>query len=181
MTKERIKIGKWKVVFKGIFNTIKQAQAKYPDGRIKIWERHFRISSVIVLAFNEKKEFLLTREYRNRSKKYEWWVVTGRIDNKKLTPKQHAQKELREEVGFSAEKLSKFMVWQVGGWDIHVYLATDLKFNPLKNNEYEDIKVYFLPISKVYQMCLDGKIKNSHIMASVILLYQQIKKDKIKI
>lgn len=158
MSKERIKIGKWKTVFQGFFNTIKQARAKYPDGRIKIWERNFRIPTVIVLAFNESGKFLLTREYKDNHQQYEWRVPGGRADDPRLTPKQHAQKELREETGFSAKKLKKFLIWKTGGWDIYVYLATGLKRAPLLSDENEDIRTYFLPISKVYRMCLDNKI-----------------------
>jgi ADP-ribose pyrophosphatase len=181
MAKQRIKIGQWKTVYKGIFTTIKQAKAIYPDGQTKIWERDFRISTVIVLAFDEKGKFLLTREYRTRSQKYEWRVVAGRIDDSRLTPKQNAQKELREEAGFSAGRLKKIMVWQIDGRNTYVYLATNLKSNPLTNDECEDITVYFLSFSKVYQMCLDNKIKNAHIAMSIILLYQKIKNGEIKI
>jgi ADP-ribose pyrophosphatase len=181
MAKQRIKIGKWKTVFKGFFHTIKQAPAKYPDGRVKIWERSFRIPTVAILAFNKDGKFLLIREFQDDNQKYEWRVPAGRVEYSNLTIKQHAQKELREETGFSGGKLKKFMTWHSGGWDLHVFWATDLKNNPLANDEYEDIRVYFLPLSKVYQMCLKGKINNAHIIASIILLYDQIKKGKIKI
>jgi len=133
------------------------------------------------LAFNKSGKFLLIREYKNNRQKYEWRVPGGRVDYPRLTVKQHAQKELREETGFSAGRLKKFLIWRTSGWDDHVYLATDLKIDPLVNDEYENIRTYFLPFSKVYQMCLDNKIKSSHIMSSIILLYQHIKKGKIKI
>ena len=181
MAKQRIKIGKWKTVFKGFFHTIKQAPAKYPDGPVKIWERSFRIPTVAILAFNKAGKFLLIREFQNDYQKYEWCVPGGRVDHPGLTIKQHAQRELKEETGFSAGKLRRLMVWKTGGWDFHVFLATELKNNTLANDEYEDIRVFFLPFSKIYQMCLNGKIKNAHIIASIILLYHQIKKGKIKI
>lgn len=181
MSKPRIKLGQWKTVFKGIFTTVKQAKARYPDGHKKIWEKSSRPPSVAVLAFNQKKEILITREYRGKNKKYEWRVVAGIVDDPRLTLKQHAQKELREEAGFSAGKLKKFIVWHAGGWDLHVFLASDLKDKPLVNDEFEDITLYFMPIYKAYQMCLEHKIKNAHIVASIMLLYHQLKSGKIKI
>lgn len=176
MSKKRIKVGKWKTVFQGQFCTIKQAKAKYPNGETKIWEQGFRIPTVMILAFDNRGRFLLTREYRDKRKRYEWRVPGGRAEDPHLTIKEQAQKELREETGFAAGRLKNFLIWKSSGWNIYVYLATNLKKSSLFCNEAEDITVYFLPFKMVYQMCLEGKIKSAHIAMSIILLYQKNKK-----
>jgi|GEM_PF-2057190 len=55
MTKKRVKVGKYKTVFKGAIFKIKQAKAIFPSGKIKIFEQASRLPTVTVLAIDAKR------------------------------------------------------------------------------------------------------------------------------
>lgn len=178
MPKKRIKIGKYKTVFRGIIFTIKQAEVVFPSGQVKIFEQAVRPPSITILAIDTKENLLMTREYRPKYKKYLWRLPAGRVD-KGESPLRAAQRELREEAGFKAKKMKLFHFTDMGqslDWKRYTYLATGLTPAPLKGDEDEDITVVPTPIPKAFKMVLNGKIKNESMSYLILKLYNSQKK-----
>ncbi|MEI7961650.1 MAG: NUDIX hydrolase [archaeon] len=164
---KRVKVGKYKTVFEGELFTIKQAKAVFPDGKTKTFECAYREPSVTILAIDNKKRLLLNREYRIHLKKYIWRLPAGRVD-KGETPKRAARRELIEETGFDAKKITLFHKTKPmqSFHRIHyIYLATNLIPKKLDAGEFEDITTFSTPLSKVYKM-----VKNKEIDEGTIYL-----------
>ena len=179
MPKKRVKLGKYKTVFKGILFSIKQAKAEWPSGKKGVFEIIERPPSVIVLAIDSKKRLLLTREFRRKHGKIMWFLAAGRMDKKGESAKQAAQRELQEETGFKAKKLKFFHKSVVGNsikWEIFSFIATGLEKAALQGDEDEDIKVVPTPISKAFRMVLEGKVEDEKIAFLIIKLYTNRKK-----
>ena len=173
MAKKRIKVGKYKTVFRGITFEIKRARAISPSGKIKILEQATRPPLVTILALDEKGRLLLNLEYRLKYKKYLWRLPAGRVD-KEEDPLKAAQRELREETGFRAKKIKLFHTSESGqslNWEKYAYLATGLTPDPLEGDEDEDIKVVPTSIDKAFKMAIGGEIKNEEMAYLVIRLY----------
>lgn len=173
MSIKRIKIGKYKTVFRGIIFEIKQAKAIFPSGQVKIFEQAVRPPSVTILAIDKKGKLLLTREYRSKYKRYLWRLPAGRVDRKENQLKA-AQRELREETGFRASKMKLFHLTDMGqslDWKRYTYLATGLTSAPLKGDEDEDITVVPTSILKAFKMVLEGKIENEAMSYLILKLY----------
>lgn len=173
VNKKRIKLEKYKSVFKGVIFEIKQAKAIFPSGQVKTFEMAIRPPSVTILAIDDQGRLLLTREYRSKYKTYLWRLPAGRMDKEK-DPKIAAQRELREETGFRAKKLKLFHYAEMGqslDWKRYTFLATGLIPAPLPGDEDEDIIVVPTSIKKAFRMVLDGKIKNETMCYLILKLY----------
>lgn len=180
MSKKRVRIGKYKKVFKGITFEIQQAKAVLPNGQIKIFEKAVRPPTVTILAIDDRGRLLLIREYRTKHKRYLWRLPSGRVDKEK-SPIKASQRELREETGFKAKKLKLFHLsdtWQSLDWKRYSYLATGLIAAPLEGDEDEDIIVAPTSISKAYKMVKDGEIENENMAYLIWKLYKFRKKIK---
>lgn len=62
--------------------------------------------AVIVAAMTDRDEFVLIREYACGTERYELGLPKGRIDAGE-TPVEAANRELREEAGFAARRLTR--------------------------------------------------------------------------
>ncbi|MDP2666636.1 MAG: NUDIX hydrolase [Candidatus Diapherotrites archaeon] len=174
----RVKVGKYKSVFKGKFFRVEQASAVFPSGKKTIFERAVRPPSVVVFAFDKQKRVLITREYRQKTSEYDWRVPGGRVD-KERNIHIAAQRELREETGYRAKKMKLFIEKDRLGileWKLAAFLATDLEYDPLEKDEDEDISVHPKSLLTAYRMVLSGKIKNDFIATGILKLYRERKK-----
>lgn len=171
--KKRVKVGKYKTVFKGVIYEIKQAKAVFPSGVVKTFEQAVRPPSVSILAIDDKGRLLLTREYRVKYKRYLWRLPAGRVD-KGEPPIKAAQRELREEAGVKAKKLKLFHVTDMGQsleWKRYTYLATGLSTDPLTGDEDEDITVVPVTLSKAMQLVKSRQIENEAMAYLIFKLY----------
>ncbi|HLD31743.1 MAG TPA: NUDIX hydrolase [Patescibacteria group bacterium] len=170
----KIKLGKIKTVFKGTVFEIKQRPVIYPDGSPGLYEYCQRPASVTILAFNDQDELLMLREYRHNYGRKVWFLPCGRVDKKGETPRSAAQRELREEGGYRAKKLRllthKKSPSNVMIWDVFVYLASGLVFDPLPLDRGEIIETKFVPFSQAVAMAKDGRIENEYIAYHIIRL-----------
>ncbi len=160
MRKRRIKIGKFRTVFRGKLSKVLHAAAILPNGKKTVFERIVRPGSVGIFAIDHKGRLLLTREYRYRQKKYVWGVPGGRVDEGE-SPKAAAQRELREEAGIKARRLSLFSMKdtsQTIEWKQYFYVATGLIDAPLPSDDGEDIRIVPVPLRKAARMAIQGKI-----------------------
>ena len=179
----RIKFGKKKTVFKGkIFNILHQ-DIVLPSGKKGVFEYCERFPSVSVLAFNDKDELLLIKEYRHGYKKNVWFLPGGRMDKPGDTPKKAILREMREEAGYRAKKLKLLFTKAPSNtliWDIFVFVAKDLVYDPLPNEEGEDSHAVFVPFEEAAQMALDGTIDNEFISYDIIRLDYMLKHGEFK-
>ncbi|MBU1092201.1 NUDIX hydrolase [Patescibacteria group bacterium] len=176
--KKRVKIGKYKTVFKGQFFTIEQAPAVFPGGRKGIYERAHRTPSVTILAINDKKQLLLIREYRPTQKRYAWLLPGGRMDKPDENATTAAKRELREETKLQAKQIKLFYTTGKGhslDWQQYFFIATSLKpdQHPLNGDEDEDISLEFTPLKQAYKMALDGEIYHDSLAYAIIKLYAE--------
>lgn len=180
---KKLKFGKLKTVFRGKIFTIKQQPVVLPNGEHTKFEYCARCPSVSVLAFNNKNELLLIKEYRVGYKKNTWFLPGGRADSCTDAPKQAALRELREETGFGAKTIKlvhKKTPSNTLKWDIFIYAAKNLYHSPLPQDPGESISIHFMPLVKAVKMALDGTIENEFIAYNIIRFNEMLKNGEFK-
>lgn len=175
---KKIKRGPLLTTYKGRIFTITEQDVELPNGEKTVFEYCERPASVSIVAFNEKGELLLIREWRDGYGKHVWFLPSGRVDHPGDTPKKAAIRELREETGYRPKRI-KLLHKRTAGptlhWNIYIYVAKDLVIDPLPCDSGERIVPHFVPFKKAVQMALDGTIENEYIAYTIIRLNYMIK------
>ncbi len=140
-SEELAHVGKWKIIRESV---------TLPDGRIKTTDRAYRCNASHILAFPAPGKILLLREYRPYYKDWIWMIPSGHVD-KEGDPLEAAQRELREETGFRANRLVHYCDSNTSENIVitnHYYLAEDLVHDPLEQDADEMIEVHELSLSE---------------------------------
>ncbi len=175
----RAKIGKFKTVFKGEVYEIKQANAVLPSGKKTKYEMMLRGPSVMILPIDSKGRLLLIREYRYRTGGYVYALPAGRAKKNESGAKA-AQRELQEETGFRAKKLTLLHEAKGGQswvWKRYAYIAEGLELKPLKGDEDEDITVMPVSLGTAFNMVKQNKIWNENMAYMIARLFWSTRKS----
>ncbi len=128
--------------------------------------------SSMVIPINSENKILLTKQYRylNNTESYEF--PCGGVEEG-LSSQENALKELREESGFSCNKLVKIGYFApysgVADEICDVYIAKDLYYSPLNADDTEDFEVEFFTIAEIEKMIEDNIIWDGMSLAAWIL------------
>jgi ADP-ribose pyrophosphatase len=131
--------------------------ASLPDGRSKTIVQADHFPTCHILALPTPKTVLLLREYRAFDGTWVWMLPSGKIDKEK-DPHIAAERELREETGFRAGKMSHFCTMRISETYIpesHFFIATDLVKDPLPQDDDEMIEVHELPLLEALKRAQD--------------------------
>ena len=149
---------------------ILKEDASLPDGRRTTWVRIHRCEAVNVLPFKDPETILLLREYRPFWAEWCWMIPSGKVD-KETDLIEAAQRELREESGYRAEKLEPWFTTTHSeslAYSNHVFIARDLKRDPLDQDHDELIEVHEVPIRQAIEDVSKNHYK--HTMTAYTLL-----------
>ena len=170
---KKAELGDWNVVFKGKTFTVEQRKGVFEDGVEKIFERVKRNPTVEIIAFNEKQEILLNREYKMQVNDLVWRLPTGGVKTNE-DPKNAAKRELMEEAGYEPQKIVLYREIKPMNSFVHthyIYLMKDLIENKISNPEDKDIESKFFPLEEVYSMVKKEKIAGSETKQTICNLY----------
>jgi ADP-ribose pyrophosphatase len=146
--------GTWRIV---------RESASLPDGRVKRISRVYRCDAVSVLAFTDKGNVLLIREFRPYYGEYVWMLPTGKVD-KENEAEVTAQRELQEEAGFRANEITPYCTVQHAesiAITHHIFIAKKLESSPLPQDAHEMIEVHELSLDAAIDQVLKSPIVHS--------------------
>ena len=123
-----------------------------------------RHSGGACVVYEEEGKIAFVRQYRYAYKESVLELPAGKI-NLGEDPLQTAKRELEEETGIQAEKLSLLHeVYPTPGYTderLYIYLATGGKKGERKLDDDEFLDAVWLPVEKVKQMMDSGEIKDA--------------------
>lgn len=154
-----------------IFN-VDRLQVKLPDGRMAVRDVVRHPGTVAVVALTEEGQICLVRQYRTALGR-----VTVEIPAGKLAPGEDplacAERELKEETGFTAEKTAYLttIATSAGFADelIHIYMATGLKLCESSPDADEFINVDLVDVGELVDAVLDGRIEDAKTVVGALI------------
>jgi len=128
-----------------------------------VWEKVYLPHSLVVIALTKENEILFIEEKRPHEKNpTRLKLITGHIDEGE-TVLECANRELQEEAGFKAHKLTEILAHESTGTvnsNFHYILAEDLEPSKIPNPDGEDSIVQVLKIkySEVEKMLYENRL-----------------------
>ncbi len=152
---------------------------KTPDGRQTKLEIIEHGGSVVLVPVDENGDVLFVRQYRHAAG-CDLLELPAGTRNGDEPYEDCAAREIREETGMEAGSLQKVGEFYLApGYSsefMAVFLATDLRHNPLEADEDEFLQVEKFPIEEANRMFERGEVPDSKSLAAWLLAKPHLEK-----
>ena len=159
-------------LLKGRAFSIRRDTLKTPDDRETKYDIIDHGGSVIIIPLDKDGNLIFVRQYRHAAGKELLELPAGTLDEGE-DPAVCAAREIREETGFASDKLEKigefFLVPGYSTEYMYVYLAQELRHDPLEGDADEFLSVESIPLAEAIQMAERGEIPDAKSLAALLL------------
>lgn len=135
--------------------------------------------SVIIAAMPDPDTLLLVREYAAGTHRYELGLPKGRMDAGE-TVLDAANRELKEEVGFGARKLTRLRSMTLAptymSHEIHLVLAEDLYPERLPGDEPEELEVVPWKLADLHELMLREECSEGRSLAAMFIVREVLRR-----
>lgn len=150
-------------IFQGRIVKLRVDTVSLPDGRQSTREIIEHVEAVAIVALDNEGRIIMVRQYRKPVEQVLLEIPAGIMEANE-DPLSCAQRELREETGYSAGNWQKILsYYSAPGFTdeyLHLYLATDLSDGEVEPDEDEFVETVSLPLKQAYRMIFEGQIKD---------------------
>jgi ADP-ribose pyrophosphatase len=158
---------------------VRRDTLKTPDGRETRLEILEHGGSVVILPIDRENNLLFVRQYRHATGGNLLELPAGTRDDEEPF-EECAAREIREETGMEAGRLQKVGEFYLApGYSTEfmaVFLATELKENPLQADDDEFLQVEQIPLKKALEMAEHGEIPDAKSLAALWLARPYLEK-----
>ena len=158
-------------IYQNKWLSLREDQVELPDGQKSIYGVVSCGNCVGVLPFVDPNTVLLIKQYRYVVKRLTWEMPTGGVHPGE-TIEEAAQRELGEEVGYQAGRLTWISTYHtsksVMDETAHLFIGEDLVGLKLDPDETEFIEVRPFPFDQVLKMVLTSEIVDSMTVIAVL-------------
>ncbi len=158
---------------------IRRDTMKTPDGRETKYEIVEHGGSVVLVPLDGEGNLLFVRQYRHAAGMDVLELPAGTLDDNEPFEKC-AAREIREETGMEAGTLKHIGSFYLApGYSTEfmgVFLATDLKHNPLEADEDEFLSVEKIPWKQAIEMAERGEIPDAKSLAALLMARPHLEK-----
>ena len=159
------------MVYENPWIRVREDLAEMPDGRTTPYGVVECPGAVGVLPFLDADTVVLVGQYRYVAGGFFWEIPTGALAPGELE-EDAAQRELAEEAGYRAERLTKLCAFHtsksVMDETAHVYLAEGLRPARATADETEFIETRAFPFAEVLRMVETDEIKDAITIVAVL-------------
>ena len=167
------------ILLQGRAFKVRRDTLKTPDGRETKLEIVEHSGSVVLIPIDQEGNVLFVHQYRHPAGKDLMELPAGTRDGEEPF-EECAAREIREETGMEAGRLLKVgEFYLVPGYSTEfmaVFVATELKENPLQADEDEFLQVEKIPLKQAIEMAEQGKIQDAKSLAGLFLARPHLEK-----
>jgi ADP-ribose pyrophosphatase len=171
MARGKAKIFKSQMIYEGKVFGVRADQVAEPNGVTATRVVITHPGSVVVLPVLNDGRIVMIEQYRHATRQYLWELVAGRID-KGETLKRAAARELKEETGYTAKRLTEILdVWPTPGFleeRMHIFLAQELSEGQASPEDDEKIISRAYTVQELKQMMKTGKLRDGKSIAGIL-------------
>jgi 8-oxo-dGTP pyrophosphatase MutT (NUDIX family) len=150
---------------------VREDIAEMPDGRHTIYGVVQCASCVGVLPFLDADTVVMVGQYRYVARGFYWEMPTGGMHPGE-TAEQAVQRELAEEAGYVAARLTKLCAFHTSKSVVEevasIYLAEGLSPAPAAPDATEFLEVRTFPFDEVVRMVVEDEIKDAMTVVAVL-------------
>ena len=160
------------VIFEGRVFTIRRDNLRTPDGRTTKYDIVEHHGSVVILPVDQDGNLLFVRQYRHAALEDMLELPAGVLEPNE-EPALCAAREIREETGMGAGKLVELGKFYLApGYSTElmtVFLATDLRVDPLDPDADEFLEVEKIPLAEALSIAEAGKMPDAKTLAALLM------------
>lgn len=166
------KIVKSKRIYEGRVVNLRRDEVINVAGKTAQREIVEHSGGAALVVFTNEKKFVLVRQYRNAPARPLTEIPAGKRDGDE-DPYETAVRELREETGYTADKIEKLAsLYASPGYCeelLHLYLCTELTPGTTDFDESEAIEISEYTASEIMDMIETGEIEDAKTVAAFFL------------
>ena len=145
-----------------------------PDGSEAIREIVRHPGAVCVIPVTKDMDVVTVKQYRYAFEQIMLEIPAGKLEPGE-NPLEAVKRELEEESGVVAGKIEYlgeiFTTVAIFDEKIHLYLATELEFKDAHPDDDEFLEVENIPLEKLYEMVMNGEIKDAKTQIAILKAY----------
>jgi len=165
-------------IYQGAILNVEKWQAQLPNGAEAVREIVRHKGAAAVVALDPQGNVLLVKQWRCPLERLTLEIPAGKLDHAGENPFHCAQRELKEETGYTAQtwQLLTPMVSTPGFCDemIHIYLAQDLVQGESQPDEDEFLAVTRLPLKDAVAQVMGGVIQDAKTALGILMAWYTI-------
>ena len=143
-----------------------------PNGEEAKREFCLHVGAVCVIPLLPDGRVIMERQYRYAHGRVFYEIPAGKLDSKDEDPLLAARRELREETGAVAGKMTFLGCLDTSpaliDEKIYMYLAEDLSFSERELDDDEFLTVEYAHLSELYRMVMSGEIRDAKTQIAVL-------------
>jgi 8-oxo-dGTP pyrophosphatase MutT (NUDIX family) len=143
---------------------VEEARVIRPDGTAGLFGLAHVVRGATVVALDDDRNIFLVKEYKYAVERETIEVISGGIDEGE-TPLEAAVRELHEETGHIANKVSEIGVVEpfttIVSGRIHMILAQELVYRPREAATDDIVEPFRVPFGRALKMIEDGEITHA--------------------
>ena len=169
---------KSKSIFRGRVIELKVEQVVEPGGIRTTREIVCHPGSVVIVPHLPDGRIIMVRQYRHAAKQSLWELVAGGMEIGE-TPRQSAQRELREETGYRARVVTPFLEFfpspGVLSEKMHLVEAHGLTLSKGEPDQDERLEIGAFTVDELLKMVRRKKIRDGKSLVGILWLFGRLK------
>jgi ADP-ribose pyrophosphatase len=161
-----------KTIYQGRVFSLQKDQIRLPNGQTTELDIVDHPGAVVLLPVDDDGFIWFVRQYRHSAGETLLELPAGTMEGQE-SAESCALREIREEIGMSAGQIQKigefFLAPGYSTEFLHIFLARDLKPDPLPSDSDEFIQVEPIPVAQAQAMAENGQFRDAKTLAALVL------------
>lgn len=159
-------------IFNGRVLHVVKDTVELPNGKQATREMCLHLGAVAIIPITDDGRVVMERQYRYPIGRVFLEIPAGKLDYAGEDPLEAAKRELREETGAVAEKITHLGELVASpaliSEKIHLYLAEGLTFGERELDEDEFLDIELIPLTELVDMVMRGEIRDGKTQIAIL-------------